>query len=53
MSKTAVEPDSNTTRAIYLYLKTSEKLLLDAWAILKDLFNAGHVIPVAAINVVL
>ena len=53
MSKAGLEPDSNTTRPLYLYLSQNHKLPLDAWDTLKAMCGDGHVIVVAATNVVI
>lgn len=53
MAKAGLEPDSNTTRPIYLHLTSNETLLIEAWEVLKNLHKDGHVVPVAAVNVVL
>jgi hypothetical protein len=53
MTKAGVLPDTSTTRPLFLYLTSSESLPLHAWSILTSLREAGNVIPVAAINVIL
>lgn len=53
MTKAGIMPDISTTRPLFLYLTSSASLPLHAWSILKDLHKAGHIIPVAAINVIL
>jgi pentatricopeptide repeat protein len=53
MSKAGLVPDSSTTRPLFLYLTSSAALPLHAWTILTSLHEAGHIIPIAAVNVIL
>ena len=53
MTKAGLEPDSATTRPIYLYLRQDPSLPLKAWDILQDMYDNGHVVPIAAANVVI
>jgi hypothetical protein len=53
MSKAGHEPDSNSTRPLYLYLSSSGNLPSQSWKVLNDLYEDGHAIPIAAINVVI
>jgi len=53
MSKAGLEPDSSTTRPIYLHLSQAPDLPFKAWEVLKSLSNDDHVIPAAAANVVI
>jgi pentatricopeptide repeat protein len=53
MSKAGLILDSSTTRPLFLYLTSSRTLPLHAWTILTSLHEAGHKIPIAAVNVVL
>jgi pentatricopeptide repeat protein len=53
MSKAGLEPDSSTTRPLYLYLSSSPELYPKAWSVLQELHDSGHHIPVAAANVVI
>jgi tetratricopeptide (TPR) repeat protein len=54
MSKSGLEPDSSTTRPLYVYLtRPGSPSPKSAWGVLKELSDDGHVIPVAAANVVL
>src|SRR6266536_2437395 len=53
MSMAGLEPDSSTTRPIYLYLSQAPYLFSKAWEVLRALSNDGHVIPAAAANVVI
>ena len=52
MAKAGLEPDSSTTRPLFLYLKQDERLPDKTWQILKSLHREGHVIPTAAVNVI-
>jgi hypothetical protein len=53
MAKAGIAPDSSTTRPLFLYLTSSHDLPLQAWSILKSLHGADHIIPIAAVNVIL
>ncbi|KAE9363568.1 hypothetical protein N431DRAFT_550372 [Stipitochalara longipes BDJ] len=53
MTKAGLMPDMSTTRPLFLYLTSSPSLPLHAWSILESLHEAGHTIPIAAINVIL
>jgi pentatricopeptide repeat protein len=53
MTKAGLIPDVSTTRPIFLYLTSHATLPLDAWRLLTSLHEAGHEIPIAAINVIL
>jgi pentatricopeptide repeat protein len=53
MRKAGVVPDASTTRPLFLYLTSSATLPLQAWDILKNHHEAGHAIPIAAVNVIL
>jgi Pentatricopeptide repeat domain/PPR repeat len=53
MKKAGLMPDISTTRPLFLYLTSSASLPLHAWKVLTFLHEEGHMIPVAAINVVL
>jgi hypothetical protein len=53
MAKAGLEPDSNTTRPLYLYLTQSDSLPDKAWQLLKSFTEDGHAVPSAAVNVVI
>jgi hypothetical protein len=53
MAKAGIEPTPSTTRPLYVHLCQEPNLPKEAWGTLKYLFNDGHVIPVAAVNVVI
>lgn len=53
MSQAGLEPDSNSTRPLYLYLSSSANLPHKGWKVLHDLYEDGHAIPIAAVNVVI
>jgi hypothetical protein len=53
MAKAGLEPDSSTTRPLFLYLTQNTSLSDKAWRVLKSLHQDGHVIPTAAVNVVI
>jgi pentatricopeptide repeat protein len=53
MTKAGLEPGSAATRPIYLYLTQDPSLPLKAWDILQDMYDNGHVVPIAAVNVVI
>lgn len=53
MAKAGLEPNSSSTRPIYLYLSSSEDLPSQAWSALKEMHEDSHEIPIAAINVVI
>jgi pentatricopeptide repeat protein len=53
MTKAGLMPDVSTTRPLFLYLTSSATLPLEAWSLLTSLYEAGHVVPIAAINVIL
>ena len=53
MSKAGLEPDSSSTRPLYLYLSSSEDLPSQGWKVLHELHEHGHAVPIAAINVVI
>jgi len=53
MTKAGIEPTPSTTRPLYVHLSLDPSLPTQAWQTLEQLFEDGHVIPVAAINVVI
>jgi hypothetical protein len=53
MTKAGLTPDMSTTRPIFLHLISSTSFPSHAWIILESLHEAGNVIPIAAINVIL
>jgi pentatricopeptide repeat protein len=53
MSKAGHEPNNRSTRPLYLYLSSSSALPSRGWKILQDLYEDGHEIPIAAVNVVI
>ena len=53
MAKAGLEPSSSTTRPVFLYLIKDYTLPDKAWQVLKSLYHDGHVIPTAAVNVVI
>ena len=53
MAKAGLEPDSSSTRPLFLYLSENESLVDKAWQVLKSLNHDGHKIPTAAPNVVI
>lgn len=53
MIKAKIEPDSSTTRPLYLTLSKSRDLAQQAWKDLQELAEDGHMIPVAAANVII
>ena len=53
MSNVGLEPDSSTTRPLYLHISKSAALPPKAWAVLQALHENDHAIPVAAANVVI
>ncbi|KAG4430687.1 hypothetical protein IFR05_013839 [Cadophora sp. M221] len=53
MAKANIEPDTTTTRPLFLKLSASTELTQNAWSELESLVQDGHTIPVAAPNVVL
>ncbi|KAL5316649.1 hypothetical protein ACEPPN_015698 [Leptodophora sp. 'Broadleaf-Isolate-01'] len=53
MAKANIEPDTSTTRPLFLKLSASTELTQQAWSELESLVQAGHTIPVAAPNVVI
>lgn len=53
MAKAGLEPHSTTTRPLFLYLSKDDRLPDKAWQVLKSLHQDGHVIPTAAVNVVI
>lgn len=53
MTKAGLQTDANTTRPLFLALTRSRELPVKAWAELKGLMHNGHVLPVAAANVVI
>jgi pentatricopeptide repeat protein len=53
MAKAGLEPNSSTTRSVFLYLIKDNTLPDKAWQVLKSLQKDGHVIPTAAVNVVI
>ena len=53
MAKAGLEPDSSTTRPIFQYLTRNDHLPDKAWRALKSLHREGHVVPAAAVNVVI
>ncbi|KAF4636586.1 hypothetical protein G7Y89_g1509 [Cudoniella acicularis] len=53
IDKAGYEPDSGTTRPIFVHLSTSRSLPGKAWKVLKNQFEEGHKIHVAAANVVI
>ncbi|PVH82585.1 hypothetical protein DL98DRAFT_456005 [Cadophora sp. DSE1049] len=53
MAKASIEPDTSTTRPLYLTLSKSRELAQQAWRDLKELAQDGHTIHVAAVNVII
>jgi len=53
MAKAKLEPDTSTTRPLYLTLSKSRELAQKAWKDLQELAEDGHTIPVAAVNVII
>ncbi|KAE8452585.1 hypothetical protein EG329_013844 [Mollisiaceae sp. DMI_Dod_QoI] len=53
MSKAHMEPDASNTRPLFLHLSQSEDYPRLAWRDLRGLANNGHVMRIAAANVVL
>jgi hypothetical protein len=53
MKKAHLNPGQSTTRPIHSYLTTSLELPNKAWAILKELHEGGHEVPITAVNCVL
>jgi pentatricopeptide repeat protein len=53
MSKAGHEPNSRSTRPLYLHLSSSSALPSRGWKVLQDLYEDGHEIPIAAVNVVI
>lgn len=53
MAKAGLEPDSSTTRPIFLHLTQDNSLPDKAWKVLKALHKDGHAVPTAAVNVVI
>jgi pentatricopeptide repeat protein len=53
MTTAGFEPDSGTTRPLFEYLSGVAQGPRSAWKILKDHFEEGHIIHVAAINVII
>jgi pentatricopeptide repeat protein len=53
MSKAGLEPDSSTTRPLFLHLSQSTALPPKAWEVLQALHENDHAIPVAGVNVVI
>lgn len=53
MEKAGLAPTSASTRPLFAYLSTSEKLCHDAWNTTSQLRKDGHVIPLTAVNVIL
>jgi len=53
MAKAGLEPNSSTTRPIYMHLSKSASLPAKAWDILQELHEDGHQMPAAAANVVI
>ncbi|RDL33779.1 uncharacterized protein BP5553_08147 [Venustampulla echinocandica] len=53
MSKAGFEPDSATTRPLFTHLSQPSSSLSKAWKTLKSLFDDGHTIHIAAVNVVI
>lgn len=53
MTKAGLEPSPSTTRPLYVHLSQDRTLPRQAWQTLEQLFEDGHAIPIAAVNVVL
>lgn len=53
MTKAGVEPTPSTTRPLFLHLSQDPTLPKYAWQTLEQLFDDGHAVPIAAVNVVL
>lgn len=53
MAKAKIEPQSSSTRPIYKFLSASPSRPKEAWDVIKDLFENGHPIHVAALNVII
>ncbi|KAH7384771.1 pentatricopeptide repeat protein-like protein [Cadophora sp. MPI-SDFR-AT-0126] len=53
MAKASIQPDTNTTRPLYITLSKSRELAQQAWKDLEELAEDGHTIPVAAVNVII
>lgn len=53
MAKAGIEPDINSTRAIYLHLVADHRAPGRAWDIIEQLHEDGHAIPTGAVNVIL
>ncbi|KAK0102828.1 hypothetical protein ONS95_000974 [Cadophora gregata] len=53
MAKASIEPDTSTTRPLYLTLSKSRETAQQAWKDLEELAQDGHTIPVAAANVII
>ena len=53
MAKAGVEPDSSTTRPLYLHLSQKPEYPRKAWKVVANMPDYGHVVTVAAINVII
>lgn len=53
MAKAKIEPQSSSTRPIYTYLSASPSRPRKAWDVVRDLFEKGHPVHVAALNVII
>ncbi|KAG0649078.1 Pentatricopeptide repeat-containing [Hyphodiscus hymeniophilus] len=53
MTKAGLEPDSSTTRPLFLYLTQNDSFPSKAWKTLKAINHDGHAIPAASVNVVI
>jgi pentatricopeptide repeat protein len=53
MAKAGVEPTPSTTRPLFVHLSQDHTLPRHAWQTLQRLFDDGHAVPIAAVNVVL
>jgi tetratricopeptide (TPR) repeat protein len=53
MTTAGFEPDSGTTRPLFSHLTSADGRPHSAWEILRTHFEDGHLIPTAAINVII
>jgi len=53
MAKAGFEPDSSTTRSLFLYLSSDPSLPQKAWYTLEHMYGDSHIIPTAAINIII
>jgi hypothetical protein len=53
MTKAGVEPTTSTTRPLYLHISQNQALPAEALRTLEELFEDGHAVPIAAVNVVI